>query len=86
MDDCYAEGMARYLRVHGVRLFDYPRFAEPLRDEVRANAERLAQAAGPFLKDQGRRKAVRETLLSLRETLRDGGSSRAAKEILEVLY
>src|SRR5712691_3000439 len=43
---CYAEGMARYLRIHDIRLFDYPRFAEPLRDEVRANAERLAQAAG----------------------------------------
>src|SRR5216684_3484685 len=43
---CYAEGMATYLRIRGVRLFDYPRFAEPLRDEVRANAERLAQEHG----------------------------------------
>lgn len=29
---CYLEGMATYLRVHGVRLFDYPRLAEPLRE------------------------------------------------------
>ncbi len=43
---CYAEGMATYLRVHGIRLFDYPRFAEPLREEVRENAERLAAANG----------------------------------------
>jgi hypothetical protein len=43
---CYAEGMATYLRIHGIRLFDYPRFAEPLRDEVRANAERLAAEQG----------------------------------------
>jgi len=43
---CYAEGMAKYLRIRGIRLFDYPRFAEPLRDEVRANAERLAEEHG----------------------------------------
>lgn len=43
---CYAEGMAGYLRARDIRLFDYPRFAEPLRDEVRANAERIAQENG----------------------------------------
>ncbi len=40
---CYAEGMATYLRGHGIRLFDYPRFVEPLREEIRHNAERLAR-------------------------------------------
>lgn len=43
---CFAEGMAAHLRVRGIRLFDYPRFAEPLRDEIRENAERLAQEHG----------------------------------------
>ena len=43
---CYAEGMATYLRSHGIRLFDYPRFAEPLREEIRHNAERLAREHG----------------------------------------
>ena len=43
---CYAEGMATYLRSHGIRLFDYPRFAEPLREEIRHNAERLAREQG----------------------------------------
>jgi len=43
---CYAEGMATYLRGQGIRLFDYPRFAEPLREEIRQNAERLAQEHG----------------------------------------
>src|SRR5207248_9910758 len=43
---CYAEGMATYLRTHGIRLFDYPRFAEPLREEIRQNAERLAREYG----------------------------------------
>jgi len=43
---CYAEGMATYLRSHGIRLFDYPRFVEPLREEIRHNAERLAREHG----------------------------------------
>jgi len=43
---CYAEGMAAYLRSHDIRLFDYARFAEPLREEIRQNAERLAREQG----------------------------------------
>ena len=39
---CFAEGMMSYLYAHHVRIFDYPRFAEPLRDRIRANAERVA--------------------------------------------
>jgi hypothetical protein len=43
---CYADGMASYLRAHDIRLFDYGRFVEPLREELRQNAERLAREAG----------------------------------------
>ncbi len=43
---CYAEGMASYLRIHGIRLFDYPQFVEPLREAIRENAERLAREHG----------------------------------------
>jgi hypothetical protein len=43
---CYADGMSSYLRSHDIRIFDYPRFAEPLRDEIRQNAERVAQENG----------------------------------------
>jgi hypothetical protein len=42
----YDGAMARYLTAQGTRLFDYPRWAEPLRDEIRAHAERVAQAHG----------------------------------------
>jgi RNA polymerase sigma factor (TIGR02999 family) len=38
--------MTTYLRVHQIRIFDYPRFAEPLRDQIRQNAERLAAENG----------------------------------------
>src|SRR5664279_3121225 len=43
---CYPEGMATYLRIHDVRLFDYPRFVEPLREALRTNAEQLAREHG----------------------------------------
>src|SRR6266545_4417447 len=45
-DICHARAMANYLTAKGIRLFDYPRFAEPFRDEIRAHAEQVAQAHG----------------------------------------
>ena len=43
---CYAQGMTHYLYQQGIRIFDYAKFAEPLRERIRANAEALAQANG----------------------------------------
>lgn len=40
---CYGFGMTTFIMSKGYRIFDYPRFAEPLRDELRANAERIAK-------------------------------------------
>ena len=40
---CYAAGMTSFLYTNGIRIFDYPKWAEPLREEIRTNAERLAQ-------------------------------------------
>jgi hypothetical protein len=45
-DLCHADAMARYLGARQIRLFDYPRFAEPYREELRAHAERLAAEHG----------------------------------------
>lgn len=43
----YAKGMTKYLYAHDIRIFDYGKqFAEPLRDAIRANAEKVAQANG----------------------------------------
>ena len=43
---CYAQGMTGFLNAHKIRIFDYPRFAEPLRDELRVNAEQIAKDNG----------------------------------------
>lgn len=42
---CYSAGMTSFLNTNHIRIFDYPRFAEPLRDRLRENAEALAAAA-----------------------------------------
>ena len=43
---CYAEGMTRFLIAKGIRIFDYPQFAQTLRDRVRDRAAALASEAG----------------------------------------
>ena len=43
---CYAEGMTSYLYARGIRIFDYPRFAEPLRERIRERAQEVCAAAG----------------------------------------
>jgi len=45
-DICHARAMKNRLYGEGVRLFDYPRWAEPFRHAIRDNAERVAAEAG----------------------------------------
>ena len=43
---CYAKGMTKYLYTHEIRIFDYPEFAKPLRNKIRANACAVAEENG----------------------------------------
>ena len=43
---CYAKGMTDYFYQHQIRIFDYPKWAEPLRDAIRQNLERIAAESG----------------------------------------
>jgi hypothetical protein len=43
---CYAQGMSVFLTAHNIRIFDFPRWAEPLREELRVNAEKIAADNG----------------------------------------
>ena len=59
---CYAQGMTTYLNINKIRIFDYPRFAEPLRNQLRDNAEKVAQDNGlqiEFIKKKNFRKEER---------------------------
>ena len=40
---CYAEGMTSYLYANKIRIFDYTKLVEPLRKEIRLNAEQIAK-------------------------------------------
>jgi hypothetical protein len=57
---CYAEGMTGYLYGHRVRIFDYPRWAQPLREALRENAERLAAEKGLEIEFIRRAKSFRK--------------------------
>ena len=43
---CYDQGMTSFLYAWQIKIFDYPRFAQVLRDKVRDNAERIAGENG----------------------------------------
>jgi hypothetical protein len=43
---CYAGGMTSFLYAKGIRIFDYARFAEPLRERIRQRAQDVCAAAG----------------------------------------
>jgi hypothetical protein len=64
----YSAGMTSYLKAHGIRIFDYTKFAEPLRDQIRSNAERLAEQNGipiEFVrKSTARKEAIVEKILA----------------------
>ncbi len=56
---CYAGGMSSYLYANKIKIFDYPKFAEPYREEIRNNAEQIASTNGikvQFLRKRNIRK------------------------------
>ena len=69
---CFAEGMTSYLYAGKVRIFDYPRFAEPFRNELRENAERLAAESGLKI-DHIRKKDFRKEAHSQKVLAKRGG-------------
>jgi len=61
---CYAAGMTKFLSANHVRIFDYPRFAEPLRDLVRERAAALAAAAGITIEHIGKKHIRKEAVVA----------------------
>jgi len=43
LEIAYAQGMTNFLYKNKTRIFDYARFAEPYKDKIRQNAQKLAQ-------------------------------------------
>jgi hypothetical protein len=59
-DFCYAQAMTNYLYARKIRIFDYPQYAQPLRDGLREHAERVAaenEIPIEFIRKSGIRKS-----------------------------
>ena len=61
---CYADGMTKFLNATHVRIFDYPRFAEPLRERVRERAAALAAEAGIPIEHIGKKHVRKEAVVA----------------------
>lgn len=79
----YSQGMTKYMYQNGVRIFDYPKFAEPFKEAIRANAERIAKEHGidiEFIRKSGVRK---ESIIS--EKIAKRGNHPGIVHILSVM-
>lgn len=57
---CYAKGMTNFLYANKIRIFDYPQFTKPLKDEIRKNAEQIAEQEGIKIEFIRKIKSVRK--------------------------
>ena len=61
---CYADGMTKFFNANHVRIFDYAKFAEPLRDRVREQAASLAAGAGFTIEHIGKKHIRKEAVVA----------------------
>src|SRR5574340_660490 len=61
---CYAGGMTSFLYSRGIRIFDYPRFAEPLRERIRQRAQEVCTAAGVQIEHVNKSHIRKEDLIA----------------------
>lgn len=80
---CYAQGMTSFLKAKGIRIFDYPQFAKPLRDTLRSNAEQIAEEHGlqiEFIRKNNVRKEDR-----IKQILKERGEHAGLVYIFSVM-
>ena len=80
---CYAKGMTAFLSAHQIRIFDYPRFAEPLRDRVRERAAELAAAAGVTIEHIAKSHIRKEDLVA--KVLSDRGEHPGLVHVISAM-
>jgi len=81
---CFAQGMTAYLRQHKIRIFDYPKWAEPLRDRIRTNAETLAASEGVQIEFVRKLKSFRKEQ-RIAEILKQRGTHPGLVHILSAM-
>ena len=61
---CYADGMTSFLNSRGIRIFDYPQFALPLRERIRNGAQALARQHSLVIEHIVRRNVRKEDVVA----------------------
>ena len=80
---CHAQAMSQFLTSRQIRLFDYTQWAEPLRGEIRQQAERLASEAGLAIEFVQRRNFRKED--RVQEVLRKRGDHAGLVHIFSAM-
>jgi hypothetical protein len=80
----YAQGMTSYCYTEGIRIFDYPRFVSELRDNIRENAQRLAEEHGIEIEFVRKAKGMRKEK-RVREILAKRGDHPGLVHILSAM-
>ncbi|MBF0462481.1 MAG: MarR family transcriptional regulator [Magnetococcales bacterium] len=81
---CHAQAMASHLTAEDVRLFDYPLWAEPLREMIRTNADKMAAAQGVTIEFISRSKEQRKEDI-IRDVLASRGEQPGLVHILSAM-
>jgi len=79
----YAQGMTCYLNGQHIRIFDYPQFAEPLRDEIKARLAEVAQENGLQIEYIGKKSWRKED--RIKEIIRERGEAPGVVHIFSAL-
>ena len=82
---CYAGGMTSFLYAKGIRIFDYPRFAEPLRDRIRERAQQVCEAAGIHIEHVNKSHIRKEELVARVLAARDTQAERDRPGLVHVI-
>jgi hypothetical protein len=80
---CYAGGMTSFLYARGIRIFDYPRFAEPLRNRIRERAQEVCAAAGVHIEHVNQRHLRKEDLVA--RVLRSRGHAPGLVHVISAM-
>jgi hypothetical protein len=60
---CYAKGMTGHLLANKIRIFDYPKYVEEFRNDLRINAEKIADENGLKIQFLAKKNIRKETLI-----------------------
>jgi DNA-binding MarR family transcriptional regulator len=75
--------MTTYMYQKGIKIFDYPKFAEPFKDAIRANAERIAKEQGLTIEFIRKSNIRKESIIS--DKIKERGDHPGIVHILSAM-